>query len=585
MATALETASLVMVPSGYGDGTLGSLQPLGGTGDFTFTRGSNISATRVNEDGYIEKAYENLLLQSNSFTTSPWISSGYSLTDSQAGYDGTNDAWLLDKLTTNNDYLKQLNISNNGVVTVSAYIKAGTATHIMIYTNAVGYGVFELSTDSSAGNLSFTVGTVISGNVEEVGDGWSKYSLTINSTTLFYIKPTDAAGANVIGSIYIQDFQINQGLAAYPYIETATAAVKGGILEDMPRLDYSSGGCSLLLEPERTNLVPQSEYFGAWTAPNSTQTLINDTNPVDGVSYEIESSVTGSSSRIYQNSLMTSGNDYSSSYLVKPSANPPEYIGFACISNLTPDVLYNFATDSFEDFNIAGNAAKCESISMTNGWKLLKVPVHENVSNTRFNIYQGSKVGNALRGTTGQSYYLKFAQLEQASYPTSYIPTYGVSQTRLLDVLDGAGNTDTFNDSEGVLFLDVENVNATSAVSISDNSTSDFIQIYLGYTSLNPIRYRASSGGTSQFDVPFVDSLDVSQPFKVAYRYSANNFSIWINGVKADEVLSGSTPVGLSTIEFYNIFGAGNKFDGKLNQALYFPTALSDEACIELTTI
>ena len=152
-------------------------------------------------------------------------------------------------------------------------------------------------------------------------------------------------------------------------------------------------------------------------------------------------------------------------------------------------------------------------------------------------------------------------------------------------MLDSAGDVNTFNDSEGVLFLDVENVNATSAISISDDSTSDFIQIYLGYTSSNPIRYRASSGGTSQFDVNFPYSLDVSQPFKIAFRYSANNFSIWINGVKADEVLSGSTPVGLSTIEFYNIFGAGNKFDGKLNQALVFPEALSDSECIALTSL
>ena len=67
MSNALEQASLIMVPSGYEDGTLGSLKPTDGTGDFTFSRGSNISATRVNADGNIEKGYENLLLQSNAF--------------------------------------------------------------------------------------------------------------------------------------------------------------------------------------------------------------------------------------------------------------------------------------------------------------------------------------------------------------------------------------------------------------------------------------------------------------------------------------------------------------------------------------
>ena len=74
MATLLETASLVMVPSGYEDGTLGSLVPTDASGDFTFTRGSNLSATRVNEDGVIEKGYENLLTYSNDFSNAAWVS-------------------------------------------------------------------------------------------------------------------------------------------------------------------------------------------------------------------------------------------------------------------------------------------------------------------------------------------------------------------------------------------------------------------------------------------------------------------------------------------------------------------------------
>ena len=90
---ALEAASLVMIPSGYENGTLGSLKPTDGTGDFTFSRGSDISATRVNEDGYIEKGYENLVLQSNTFSDSYWIGiNPPTLTANQQGYDGTNDA-------------------------------------------------------------------------------------------------------------------------------------------------------------------------------------------------------------------------------------------------------------------------------------------------------------------------------------------------------------------------------------------------------------------------------------------------------------------------------------------------------------
>ena len=63
------------------------------------------------------------------------------------------------------------------------------------------------------------------------------------------------------GYIYIQDAQLEQGLVARDYIETTTAAVEGGITDNVPRLDYTDSSCpALLLEPQRTNLVPNSEY-------------------------------------------------------------------------------------------------------------------------------------------------------------------------------------------------------------------------------------------------------------------------------------------------------------------------------------
>jgi hypothetical protein len=65
----LNKASLIQIPSGYKDGTLYSAKPTNGDGDFTFSRGSNLAATRVNSEGLIEKGRENLLLQSNSFDT------------------------------------------------------------------------------------------------------------------------------------------------------------------------------------------------------------------------------------------------------------------------------------------------------------------------------------------------------------------------------------------------------------------------------------------------------------------------------------------------------------------------------------
>ena len=47
----LNKASLIQIPSGYKDGTLYSAKPINGDGDFTFSRGSNLAATRVNSEG------------------------------------------------------------------------------------------------------------------------------------------------------------------------------------------------------------------------------------------------------------------------------------------------------------------------------------------------------------------------------------------------------------------------------------------------------------------------------------------------------------------------------------------------------
>ena len=262
MSNALEQASLIMVPSGYEDGTLGSLKPTDGTGDFTFSRGSNISATRVNADGYIEKGYENLLLQSNTFDTT-WANINSTETSGQQGYDGSNDAWLLEKSAANG-FIYQ-SISTSGVQTLSIYAKQGSANSIRLLVLASG-GSGDLDYNLSTGVIDSTSPSVIgSANIQDVGNGWYRCSFSVNfsPTTQLRIYPAEnGSTSSTSGSIYIQDAMLNQGMVAYPYVETTTAPVAGGILEDMPRLDYSNGSCpSLLLEPSRTNLIRYSEYI------------------------------------------------------------------------------------------------------------------------------------------------------------------------------------------------------------------------------------------------------------------------------------------------------------------------------------
>ena len=97
--------------------------------DFTFTRGSNLSATRVGPDGFIEKGRENLLLQSNTFNTT-WSTPSASIVGGQTGYDGSSDAWLLTQIGVGG-YVRQFT-SASGVSTASVYVKAGSTDWVSL---------------------------------------------------------------------------------------------------------------------------------------------------------------------------------------------------------------------------------------------------------------------------------------------------------------------------------------------------------------------------------------------------------------------------------------------------------------------
>ena len=232
---ALEAASLVMIPSGYEDGTLGSLKPLDGSGDFTFSRGSNISATRVNADGYIEKGRENLLLHSNDFSQSVWLKlNGASVVGKTATdpFGVANNAWVVTFDGTSNARIEQS--MGNMLKTSSLYARTQSGTQdVQIGNKTSGIPTFTLTTE------------------------WQRIEAFSSAGGNPRLRCDDAVILEIFG------FQSEQSLAATPYIESGTTTGKAGILEDMPRVDFSGGNQSLLLEPSRTNLASHSEYLSS----------------------------------------------------------------------------------------------------------------------------------------------------------------------------------------------------------------------------------------------------------------------------------------------------------------------------------
>ena len=297
MSSIYDKSSLVLIPSGTKVSKVYSQKPVSGDGDFTFTRAS--AATRVNADGNIEKETSNLVPRSNDF--SAWsLASNASVTGGQAGYDGTNNAWLVTSSSTAQNYQIYRSWTTYGVLTFSIYAKANTANIFLIDFAIPDNGYVRVNLTDGSVVAESGSSTFIASNVQNVGNDWYRISVTANVTNSVYIR---AGAYSTAGSVYIQDAQLEQGLVARDVITTTTSAVYGGITDNVPRLDYTDSSCpALLLEPQRTNLITASEYFDGGNLSNTTISAeynTADTLSPEGVYNAAKLTATGSFPRYF----------------------------------------------------------------------------------------------------------------------------------------------------------------------------------------------------------------------------------------------------------------------------------------------
>jgi hypothetical protein len=418
-----DKSSLVLIPSGTKTGKVYSQKPVSGDGDFTFTRAS--AATRISANGNIEKETGNLLLQSNSFNTT-WINSNSTESSGQSGYDGTSDAWLLESTATStSSYLKQ-NISNSGVYTMSVYAKAGTSDWLSLNTAGNQSAYFYLAN----GVLGSKSSNVVDSSIESIGNGWYRCSATLVDNNDFYVFIANGDGnltTNSGDNILIQDAQLEQGLVARDFITTTTAALYGGITDNVPRLDYTDSSCpSLKLEPQRTNIVTQSEYFGAWTNYNASAVLSEETIYGETAYKIVEDSTLNYHGLYLHNLFSANGTNYIWSVYVKGGER--RYVvltGRSGISSNDSAVIFDTQDGVWTlDSSSQNQAFSAESVG--NGW--WRIAIEGDPTSGAYDSFTiaaslgGSSYADAnYQGDGTSGIYVAMAQLEAGSYPTSFV--------------------------------------------------------------------------------------------------------------------------------------------------------------------
>jgi hypothetical protein len=396
------------------------------------------------------------------------------------------------------------------------------------------------------------------------------------ASKLYAIKPTDGSG----------DLSVVRAT-------TATRVNSSGLIEsvatNVPRLDYSNGSCpSILVEPQRTNLLERSEEFdnASWSKLNTSVTSNSVVSPNGTITADkIIPSATSSFKEIYNDSTLTSGVVYTQTYYVKAD-------GYRYIQILSPSVNIGTMYANF-DLQTAtktdGTSGYGSIQSVGNGWCKITATFTQlvtGIGRVSISIIPNSNSARIVSWTAnGTDGILVWgAQLESGSNATSYIPTTTASVTRNADVISKTGISSLIGQTEGTIYMEV-NVNSIN------NSAGRLL--YTIYNNSTNARISSGIGTNNKIDL-FVTGPPNVQTFsqtistgklKLSVSYKNSNIFLTVNGVLATAITTLNVPVSMNSLMLGAVFNGTFQLGDGIDLFAHWKTALTDQECINLTTI
>ena len=339
-----------------------------------------------------------------------------------------------------------------------------------------------------------------------------------------------------------------------------------------PMIDGKVVGCPHhILEPQRTNLLQYSEDFSnSYWYKDSISVTSGFVSP-DGT---LNASKIVGSGFLQGVINVVASNVYTYSVFWKKDTS--SFIKFQ-VSSSGPDETITLNTKTLS-FSSITNIDEYSVEEFGNGWYRLKITWTEQdteISGIRI-ICDESDANSSL--------YIWGAQVEQGSFPTSYIKTNGSAVTRSAETANGSGDAATFNDSEGVLMAEISALadDGTYRVfGLSDGTASNRVILYYNPNS-NNIELFISSGGAAQTTLSLT-LTDIKLLQKIAVKYKVNDIGLWINGFEVGIDTIATMPSGLNELAFDNGVGTEN-FYGNTKQLQYYNSALTDSELEQLTS-
>jgi hypothetical protein len=525
------------------------------------------TATLVNSEGLIEQVAYNLLQQSQTFDNAAWVKTNTTLTaNSVVAPNGTLTADLVSLVDTTSRLTQSLSLGA-GTYTMSLYVK-----------NESGNGVWRLRATVDGVETTFL-------NVFPT-DSWQRFEVTFNanlSVTGFVFR-----GVANTGDVAIWGAQLVTGSTAKDYFPTTDRL-------DVPRVDYSNGTPSILVEPQRTNLALRSEEFAnaSWVKASVNATANNAISPTGLQDAELLTTSASGLCGLYQ-LIATGSGTFSFSAFAKKGNNNYFAINIQSNSSNNCTAVFDLSDGTLGEYQTEGSTAyvshKIENYG--NGWYRCTIVFSTTTSSTYFfPMFAPLKTGNSFTSsgevngnTSGKTIYLFGTQLEAGSYATSYIPTTSASVTRNADVISKTSATDLIGQSEGTIFAEV-NLRKSSIlgflIQLSDGTNNNRVQISFDNSLFWQVTGNNLLGINGSFN--FVDNSLI----KIAFGYKNGDSIFYINGVEATSLgkTSANVPLSLNRIDFAKNHTSNFPINCNINKALLFKTRLSNDELQQLTTL
>ena len=567
--------------------------------DLSFVRASDLTATHEGPDGLIKKTRENLLTHSNDFSVGlangGWGKSADGVHTHGAvvsaatitGYDGSTNTWKFLALEDGDTDALECHIrqepNTSGVQTFSVYAKAGNVNYMRLLANSGGSNpnaFFELT---GSGAVTYS-NNVVDKKIEKIGSSdWYRCSITFDkSITQTRIQIADGNG-NSDGFeasrkvdegdfIYIQSAQLEQGLAATPYIHRTDSYSKStaGIQEDEPRYDYSldnDAPPALLYEPYSGNKIKYSEYFEGtgWSATAEGDGVV----PTITTNYAVSPDGSKNAARLQ---LDLGGGT------TADDRSRIQYSAGTYGSGFQTNSLYVKSNSGTVTVFIR-TIDQIEVVSVGTDWTRVSAS-HSNPSGYfEFGI-DGFRCPNDTVDLC-----IWGAQVENLNHTTSYIPTHGSIGTRSADVIPQYV-VPKLNLDKYTFFVHshtdrVVSDNRGPRLSGGSGSSALMGHFITGSPSLKKQFFLYENDGTSALSKATFGSFEAGDETKYAFVVDniALEAKLFVDGALR-ETISLSGRVDAKQVSIGN--SSGNP--DRIKSIMYFPEALEDADVVSLTT-